>query len=145
MHLVWELINEPDFYVPSMTVQQCIAVDTAAAQAIRAVDPTATIVTGGTSGIDSNHNFEYDIAIGQALAPYVDGVGLHPYGVAPSAFASQAAQISLATGKPTWITTSSRGETPMFDSYDYQTQSGEPNYGLIDNGLWTTFAEQAHS
>jgi hypothetical protein len=132
-----------------------VPIEIAAAQAIRAADSSATIVTGGTSGDDSSIGFPYNVTLGRGVGPYIDGVGIHPYGVAPSAFASAVSQVSDETDKPVYITEwatnnatdleeamlSSATNTRMFDAYQYQNQPGDTQYGLINNGLWTTFAQ----
>jgi len=66
------------------------------ADAIRAADPTAKLVTAGTSGFAV-------IWIGKVLAlTNPDAVGVHPYGTPPQAYASAVAQIG--TKIPVWFT-----------------------------------------
>ena len=57
------------------------------AEAIRSADPTATIVTAGTSGIP----LPWIRAVLAITNP--DAVGIHPYGVAPLAYAETIARI----------------------------------------------------
>jgi len=159
--LTWEIANEPDLFYGQGGVAKYIALAKATALAIRANDATATILTGGTSGKD--RDFVFEIAAGKALAPYVDGVAIHPYGIDYNSMGSATVIVSLATGMPVSITewasadgqgigqamASAKGLASAFCVYEYQDQSGEiavhdPAYGLLDSGAWAAFAAVAN-
>lgn len=161
--LTWEIYNEPDLLYgedPNVAVPQYVALAIPTALAIRANDPTALILTGGTSGRDEY--FPFAIAAGIALAPYVDGVSIHPYGIDYNSMGAAVVHVSLATGKPVYVTewasyggqdlgqamTSAKGLTPMFCIYEYQEQASEiashdVTWGLINTGAWSAFAAAA--
>lgn len=143
----WEIMNEPDNEVPlneqQITPAQYVTLVQAVVPAIRAADPTAKIITGGTSGLDMG----WLTAIAAAY-PLVDGVGVHPYGIAPNGMAQAIAQAQSVTGgKPVYLSewglaappsgsiatavSSAKGRTPLFVYYEYRTQPGEPSFGLV--------------
>ena len=96
----WEIGNEAEMRSGGgdapLLVTTYAAVFGAHAVAIRAADPTATLVTAGTSGFAV-------IWIRAVLALTTpDAVGVHPYGVAPQDYARAVAQIG--TKLPVWFT-----------------------------------------
>jgi hypothetical protein len=158
--IVWEIYNEPNILLaPSLGTGLAgyVALAKATALAIRANDPSATIITGGTGGAD-NTDFTYAIAAGKALAPYVDGVSIHPYGIDYGSFGAAVVEVHAATGLNVYISEwgmndqtgltqamqSAKGLTPMFCAYEYQEQpaetaAGDPNWSLV-GGAWQAFA-----
>jgi hypothetical protein len=162
--LTWEIYNEPDSRLDKSLgagLAGYITLAKATANAIRANDPGATILTGGTSGIDSPH-FTFAIAAAKALAPYVDGASIHPYGIDYGSFGSAVAEVATATGLPVYLTewgdndgqglaqamASAKGLTAIFGAYEYQEQAseiaaGDPNWGLKNTGAWQAFAAAA--
>jgi hypothetical protein len=159
-HLTWEIYNEPNLLLTANLgtgVSGYIALAKATAIAIRANDPTATIITGGTGGPDTT-KFTYAIAAGQALAPYVDGVSIHPYGIDYGSFGSAIVEVAAATKLTVYISEwgdnnqqgltqamqSAKGLTPMFRAYEYAEQPAEiaardDTWGLV-GGVWQAFA-----
>jgi hypothetical protein len=110
--LIFELYNEPD----TANVE-------ATAPAIKKACPGATIITGGTSGLD----LTWDAAVA-VLAPYVDGYGVHPYGLADASMRSAVTAVQMAFGatKPVWFTEfgpdipafqNAKGATPFWNTY----------------------------
>ena len=101
--LIFELYNEPDApnSQASLSAATYVGLVEAAAPAIRKACPSATIITGGTSGLDLS--WEASVAV---VAPYVDGYGLHPYGLADTAMRSAitAVQDAFGTAKPVYMT-----------------------------------------
>jgi hypothetical protein len=101
--LIFELYNEPDVPNSQATLSAAtyIALVEAAAPAIRKACPSATILTGGTSGLDLS--WDASVAV---LAPYVDGYGVHPYGLADTAMRSAitAVQSAFGSAKPVYFT-----------------------------------------
>jgi hypothetical protein len=101
--LIFELYNEPDVPNSQATLSAAtyIGLVEAAAPAIRKACPSATIITGGTSGLDLS--WDASVAV---VAPYVDGYGLHPYGLADTAMRSAitAVQDAFGTSKPVYMT-----------------------------------------
>ena len=90
----FELGNEAEIPGPAGgSTSEALLPDTYAAyfgmlaEAIRSADPTATIVTAGTSGIP----LPWIRAVLAITNP--DAVGIHPYGVAPLAYAETIARI----------------------------------------------------
>jgi hypothetical protein len=161
--IIWEIYNEPDLLYGedvNVGVANYVALAKPTALAIRASDSTALILTGGTSGRDEG--FPFAIAAGAALAPYVDGVSIHPYGIDYNSMGSAVVKVSLATGKTVYITewatyggqglgqamASAKGLTPIFCVYEYQEQASEKasndvTWGLVDTGAWQAFATAA--
>jgi len=158
--ITWEIYNEPNLNFPSSLgsgLDGYVALAKSTALAIRAADKSATIITGGTGGNDTK-DFSFAIAAGKALAPYVDGVSIHPYSIDYDSFGSAIVEVNAATGLTVYISEwgdnnqtgltqamqSARGLTPMFCVYEYQEQSneiasGDPNWSLKD-GAWQAFA-----
>ena len=101
--LIFELYNEPDVPNSQATLSTAtyIGLVEAAAPAIRKACPSATIITGGTSGLDVS--WDASVAV---LAPYVDGYGVHPYGLADTAMRSAitAVQSAFGVAKPVYFT-----------------------------------------
>jgi hypothetical protein len=101
--LIFELYNEPDVPNSQATLSAAtyIVLVEAAAPAIRKACPSAMIITGGTSGLDLN--WDTSVAV---VASYVDGYGLHPYGLADSAMRSAitAVQDAFGSAKPVYFT-----------------------------------------
>ena len=96
----WEIGNEAEIRSGGgdepLLVTTYAAVFRVHADAIRAADPTAKLVTAGTSGFAV-------IWIRAVLAlTNPDAVGVHPYGTPPQAYASAVAQIG--TKIPVWFT-----------------------------------------
>jgi GH35 family endo-1,4-beta-xylanase len=161
--LIWEIYNEPDLLYGedvNVGVPEYLALAKPTALAIRANDSTALILTGGTSGRDEG--FPFAKAAGKALAPYVDGVSIHPYGIDYNSMGSAVVEVSLATGKTVYVTewatyggqglgqamASAKGLTPIFCVYEYQEQASEKasndvDWGLVDTGAWVAFAAAA--
>jgi hypothetical protein len=123
--LIFELYNEPDTANQQALLDPptYIALVEAAAPAIRKACPSATIITGGTSGLDLG----WDTAI-SALAPYVDGYGLHPYGLADAGMRAAVTAVQDAFGvvKPVWFTEfgpaipafqNAAGASPFWNTY----------------------------
>jgi hypothetical protein len=123
--LIFELYNEPDVSNSQALISPAtyIALVQATAPAIRKACPSATIITGGTSGLDT----AWDASIA-TLAPLVDGYGLHPYGLADNQMrqAITAVQQAFATPKPVYCTEftpdipafqNATGATPLWNTY----------------------------
>jgi len=77
-HVLWEIWNEPnvEFWSPVPDVQQYTTLAVATAQAIRAVDPSATIIGPASS------EFPWDFLEQFFKSPilnYLDAVSVHPY------------------------------------------------------------------
>ncbi len=102
-HLIFELYNEPDTtnQQASITPATYIALVQATAPAIRGACSSATVITGGTSGLD----LAWDASIA-SLASLVDGFGLHPYGIADDGMraAVTAVQQAFGAAKPVYFT-----------------------------------------
>jgi hypothetical protein len=84
----WELMNEPDLHQPDISnywnnearaAQEYLSIALATSPAIHTADPTATVISGGPSGFESNDPALPWLHATLALAPLVDGVGFHPY------------------------------------------------------------------
>jgi len=95
--LIFELYNEPDTTNSQASISPAtyIALVQATAPAIRKACPGATVIAGGTSGLD----LAWDTAIA-SLAPLVDGFGVHPYGVADNEMRSAITAVQSAFGSP---------------------------------------------
>ncbi len=76
--ILWELWNEPNgnFWPPKPDARQYVALALAAAHAIHAADPDATVIAPGTSGIPLDFLEEL---FRQGLLNEVDAVSVHPY------------------------------------------------------------------
>ena len=123
--LIFELYNEPDVPNSQATLSTAtyIALVEATAPAIRKACPSATVITGGTSGLDLT--WDASVAV---LAPYVDGYGLHPYGLTDGSMRSAITAVQNAFGvvKPVYMTEfgpdipafqNAKGATPVWNTY----------------------------
>jgi hypothetical protein len=72
----YELWNEPNHFGWSGEPQAYIAMAKDAANAIKLVDPAATVVSGGLSWVDKNYLF--NMAATRSMSPF-SAVGMHPY------------------------------------------------------------------
>src|ERR1044071_1103875 len=77
-HVIWEIWNEPNifFWKPKPDVAQYTALALAAAKAVRAADPQATLVAPATSA------FPWDFLerfLQSGILEYLDAVSVHPY------------------------------------------------------------------
>jgi hypothetical protein len=108
---VWEIWNEENsstFWKPAPSASGYAALLKAAYAAIKAEDPTAKVVTGGTAGFDKAF---VDGVIAAGAWSSFDTLGIHAY-VAPGPEASMfstwiqnaTAYLSGKGGKPLWIT-----------------------------------------
>jgi hypothetical protein len=110
---VWmlELQNEPDIsYVgeEQLTSAQYITLATAMAQAARAANPLILISSGGTSGYDTTWLSETV----PSLLPYIDCVGVHPYGLTPP-FNGLETQVEQSYGRPMCMTEWGLSQVPV--------------------------------
>jgi len=123
--LMFELYNEPDTpnSQATLTTATYIALVEATAPAIRKACPSSIILTGGTSGLD----LTWDAAT-SVLVPYVDGFGLHPYGLADDQMRSAITGVQQAFGsqKPVYMTEfgpdiaafqNTSGASPFWNTY----------------------------
>jgi hypothetical protein len=123
--LIFEIYNEPDTTNSQAVVTPAtyIAMVEATAPAVRAACPSATIITGGTSGLD----LAWDASVA-VVAPFVDGFGLHPYGLADGEMRSAVTAVQQAFGvaKPVYFTEfgpdipafqDAKGATPFWNTY----------------------------
>lgn len=84
---VWEIWNEPNLpgaWQPGVSADDYVALLARAAPAIRAANPRATILTGGTGGATGDgsdiHSDEWVRQLYERGArPYFDAVAVHPY------------------------------------------------------------------
>jgi hypothetical protein len=131
----YELDNEPDLRQnwtaifiganESWTVDDALAAYVAksklVAAAIRGADPTARIVSGGTSGV--NLDWIGGLIERGMFGGVADACGIHPYGCDPSTVADAYAPVvaALPTGTMIWSTEWGNGDTtlvtPMFDAH----------------------------
>ena len=147
--MAWEIGNEVEMRSKNgdepLLVTTYAAVFQSHADAIRAADPTAKLVTAGTSGFAG-------IWIRAVLAlTHPDAVGVHPYGTAPQNYASAVA--AIGTNLPVWFTefgtqnsptqaqevtdylSHARGVVPVavwFALSDLSADNGE-TFGLMDS------------
>ncbi len=75
---IWNEPNWPLFWAPATDVRAYGRLLAGAAKAIRAVDPTATIISGGLANEYDPSKFQHALATSGAL-DLVDGIALHPY------------------------------------------------------------------
>ena len=145
--LTWEIGNEAEIMSggkdAALTPQTYAAVFQIHADVIRAADPTAKLVTAGTSGF-ANAWIRDVLAL---TTP--DAVGVHPYGVAPRDYAKAVAD--LGTKLPVYFTewglqnispqqvtdfyAYARGVVPvavLFCLSDLSAEAGQ-TFGLIDS------------
>jgi GH35 family endo-1,4-beta-xylanase len=119
----WEIWNEPDtayFLRPQPGAAAYLPILKTAYTVIKAADPTATVVTGGTAGV--NYSFVKNLYL-QGGKGYFDAIGVHAYRTLGSNFRSSplTSQFSLHSldvdlaalnavvaandpGRPIWIT-----------------------------------------
>ena len=142
----WEIGNEAEIASgggdAALSAETYGSVFETHAYAIRTVDPTAKLVTAGTSGFHT----DWIRAVLAVTRP--DAVGVHPYGSAPQNYASAVA--AIGTKLPVWFTewgvpnnspeavtdyfTNARGVVPvavLFCLSDLSADNGQP-FGLID-------------
>lgn len=108
---VWEIWNEPNtsiFWKPAPNAAAYASLLKAAYAAIKAEDPTATVVLGGLAGFDKA--FLDGIRSAGAWASF-DALGIHTYTVGPPESSTAAAWLDQAQSyverygtKPLWIT-----------------------------------------
>ncbi len=119
----WELMNEPDLHQPDISdywndearaAQEYLSIAMATAPAIRTADPTATVISGGTSGFESNNPALPWLHATLALAPLVDGVAFHPYS---GVNLDQLHAIAQLWHKPVYITEWSTNNGGTIESY----------------------------
>lgn len=129
-----EVGNELDL---SMSATQAIAYTKGISVAARAANPSLLIVSGGTSGYDQG----FLSATIPALKPYIDCVGVHPYGQSPSSFGAIASAVYSTYGLPACFTewqspnasdlttalAASIGSTPVFGYFDLAQLEQNPS------------------
>ncbi len=76
--IIWEIYNEPngDFWRPKPDAAEYTTMALATAKAIRAAEPSATIIAPAMSGFDWKY-MEYFLQSG--VLEFLDGVSVHPY------------------------------------------------------------------
>jgi hypothetical protein len=77
-HIIWEIWNEPNgfFWKPKPDADQYRTLALAAAKAIRAAEPKATIIGPATSGFDWPF---METFLKSGVLEYLDAVSVHPY------------------------------------------------------------------
>lgn len=130
--IIWELMNEPDCSIghvgpiceplqeAAISTAQYIDIVRATVPAIRSADPGATIISGGTSGVDLGW-----INAVSPIYPLVDGIAVHPYGQDPQKFAQIAVGLERVYGKPIYYTeretpagaSNVNGYTPLYNQF----------------------------
>jgi hypothetical protein len=77
-HILWEIYNEPngDFWRPKPDAAEYTTMALATAKAIRAAEPSATIIAPAMAGFDWKY-MEYFLQSG--VLAFLDGVSVHPY------------------------------------------------------------------
>jgi polysaccharide biosynthesis protein PslG len=77
-HILWEIYNEPNggFWRPKPDAAEYTTLALATAKAIRAAEPSATIIAPAMSGFDWKY-MEYFLQSG--VLEFLDGVSVHPY------------------------------------------------------------------
>lgn len=140
----WELGNEAEIPGPVLgATSEALPPDTYAAyfamlaEAIRAADPTATIVTAGTSGVP----VAWITEVLARVAP--DAIGIHPYGIAPLAYAETIARISSRV--PVWFTefgkmAASAGEIAQRDALVAYLDRAR---GVADVAIWFSLSDRS--
>ena len=107
---IWEIMNEPDVAQPDLrhdwpneqlAVNEYVALAGVTANAIHAADRTATVVSGGPSGIEASTRSLPWLHATINLAPLIDGVGFHPYAGYDS---DQFNSVKALYKKPVYIT-----------------------------------------
>ncbi len=108
---VWEIWNEPNtslFWKPAPSPSAYAALLKAAYTAIKAEDPTATVILGGLAGFDKS--FLDGIRTAGAWGSF-DALGLHTYTIGPPEPSTAAAWLDQAQAyterygaKPIWVT-----------------------------------------
>jgi len=162
---MWEIMNEADLPDPSskleLTPAEYVQYVQTCAPAIQAADPTAMVVTAGTSGLDT----AWLTSIAAAF-PSVNGIAVHPYGVAlhelfdANNFRDSVTRVGQQFGKPVYVTewgeappnpsdlqsaiSQMRGTTPFFNVYEYETVSTDAQpFGLVNTPGYAAFASAA--
>jgi len=126
--MAWEIGNEAELRSGGgdepLLVTTYASVFQAHADAIRAADRSATLVTAGTSGFAG-------IWIRAVLAlTHPDAVGVHPYGTAPQNYATAVAQIG--TKLPVWFTEFGLQDATPQQVSDYFAYS----HGVVPVAVW---------
>ena len=77
-HVIWEIYNEPngDFWKPRPNAQEYTALALATAKAIRAAEPSATIIAPAMSGFEWKY---METLLASGVLRYLDAVSVHPY------------------------------------------------------------------
>jgi len=77
-HILWEIYNEPNggFWRPKPDAAEYTTMALATAKAIRAAEPSSTIIAPAMSGFDWKY-LEYFLRSG--VLEFLDGVSVHPY------------------------------------------------------------------
>jgi hypothetical protein len=82
--IIWEIWNEPnsnDFWKPERNADEFAALVIAAARAMRAADPTATIISGGVLELNWSVTQAYlERCFALGMLKEIDGLGVHLYG-----------------------------------------------------------------
>lgn len=133
--LAWEIGNEAE--IPSggkdsaLTAGQYAYTFNKQANAIRAVDKTAKIVTAGTSGFHTS----WIVSVLTLTNP--DAIGVHPYGADPKNYASLVAEIG--TKIPVWFTEygSQYVGNQEFDLRDYFAYAR----GVVPVAVWFSLSD----
>jgi hypothetical protein len=122
---VWEIMNEPDVVQPALQVDwpneqlaanEYVLLAQATANAIHAADKSATVVSGGPSGIEVSTRSLPWLHATVNLAPLIDGVGFHPYAGYDTA---QFTSVQDLYNKPVYVT-------------EWQTSDGGIIEGVLD-------------
>lgn len=100
------------------------------ATAVRASNPTAKICTAGTSG--PRYSFVRDVL--SHLTVHPDGIGVHPYGVAPQDYASLVAAHRAFSALPVWFTEFGLESGP--DQASGATKYFAFSRGLVPFAIW---------
>ncbi|HUA67653.1 MAG TPA: cellulase family glycosylhydrolase [Candidatus Saccharimonadales bacterium] len=77
-HVIWEIWNEPNggFWQPEPNVAEYTTLALAAARAVRAAAPSATIVAPASSGFPWPYLEQF---LQSGVLEYLDGISVHPY------------------------------------------------------------------
>ena len=115
--LKWlEIGNELDL---SETPAQAIAYTQAIATEARAANPGLVLISAGTSGYDPG----WLAATIPSELPYIDAIGVHPYGVAATSFGAVALDVYSAYGLPVAYTEFGDGHLSPADLVTADEQS----------------------
>ncbi|MHB8573057.1 MAG: glycosyl hydrolase [Candidatus Dormibacteria bacterium] len=137
----WEIWNEENasaFYASGPNPCQYAALLTASYQRIKAIDPSLTVVMGGTSGVDVTYIRRVMGCGGRA-----DVIAVHPYEGSPQDGRLYAAIASL--GSPVWITefgfqSAQAGDTQQAQWLQqvYLEAAGTPN---VQRAYWYNYQD----